>query len=149
MSQVFTEQLSPPAVRAWTNLLRAHAATTRALSAELQARHGLSLNAYEALHELAQADGGRMRRIDLARRLALTPSGVTRLLEGLEAAAFVARRECSSDLRVTYAELTDAGRAKLQEASCGHVGSVRAVLEDRLAPDEIETLAALLGKLPA
>jgi len=148
MSQVLNEQLSPPAVRAWTNLLRAHAATTRALSAELQSRHGLSLNAYEALHELAQAEGGRLRRIDLARRLALTPSGVTRLLEGLQEAGFVARRECSSDLRVTYAELTDAGLAKLREASCGHVGSVRAVLEERLSCDEIETLAGLLGKLP-
>jgi DNA-binding MarR family transcriptional regulator len=147
MSQVSTEHLSPPAVRAWTNLLRAHAATSRALSAELQSRHGLSLNAYEALHELSVAEGGRMRRIDLARRLALTPSGITRLLEGLEASGFVTRRECVSDLRVAYAELTDAGRAKLDEASCAHVGSVRAVLEERLDCDEIETLAALLAKL--
>ncbi|HEY1366213.1 MAG TPA: MarR family winged helix-turn-helix transcriptional regulator [Gaiellaceae bacterium] len=148
MSQVTPPHVSPPAVEAWTNLLRAHAATSRSLSAELQAGHGLSLNGYEALHELSQAPEGRMRRIDLARRLGLTPSGVTRLLEGLESDGLVARSECASDLRVTYAELTDAGRAKLADASCGHVGSVRAVLEEHLAPEEIETLAALLGKLP-
>src|SRR5262245_45966905 len=124
MSQVTTSHLSPPAVEAWTNLLRAHAATSRALSAELQAGHGLSLNGYEALHELSQAPDGRMRRVDLARRLALTPSGITRLLEGLEQAGLVARVGCASDLRVAYAELTDAGRTKLTQASCGHVGSV-------------------------
>jgi DNA-binding MarR family transcriptional regulator len=86
-AQVFSkQQIServPPAVRAWTRLLRAHAAATRLLNAELQAEHGLSVNAYEALYLLSRAEGRRLKRVDLSRRLALTPSGVTRLLEGL------------------------------------------------------------------
>jgi DNA-binding MarR family transcriptional regulator len=137
-----------PAARAWTRLLRAHAATARLLSASLQAEHGLSINDYEALDLLVRAEGRRLKRVDLARRLGLTPSGVTRLLEGLEEAGLVARASCPEDLRVTYAELTDAGADKLEAASCGHVGSIRAVLEEHLSDEEIQDLAELLGKLP-
>jgi DNA-binding MarR family transcriptional regulator len=149
MAQVLTPQTeTPPAVRAWTRLLRAHASTTRLLSAELQEDHGLSINDYEALLVLSRAEGARMKRVDLARNLMLTPSGITRLLEGLEDAGLVERASCATDLRVTYAQLTDAGRDKLEAASCGHVGSIRALLEGHLSQKEIDTVAVILGKLP-
>ncbi len=135
-------------MRAWTRLLRAHAAATRVLNTELQAEHGLSVNAYEALYLLSQAEGRRLRRVDLSRRLALTPSGVTRLLEGLEHAGLVERTTCPTDLRVAYAELTDAGAAKLEAASCGHVGSIRALFEAHFADEEIDELSELLGRFP-
>ena len=128
--------------------MRAHAAATRRLNAELQAEHGLSVNAYEALHLLSRAEGGRLKRVDLSRRLALTPSGVTRLLEGLEGAGLVGRTTCPTDLRVAYAELTDAGAAKLEVASCGHVASIRELFEEDFAEDEIDELSELLGRLP-
>jgi DNA-binding MarR family transcriptional regulator len=137
-----------PAVRAWTRLLRAHATTTRLLSAQLLDQHGLTLNDYEALLVLSRADDRRLKRVDLARRLLLTPSGVTRLLEGLERAGLVERAACDSDLRVTYAQLTDVGATKVEEASCGHVGSVRGLFEEHLSEAEIEALAEALGKLP-
>jgi DNA-binding MarR family transcriptional regulator len=139
---------APPAVQAWTRLLRAYASTTRMLSASLQAEHGLTINDYEALQVLVRADGRRMRRVDLARRLLLTPSGVTRLLEGLESAGLVERAACDADLRVTYAQLTDAGAQRLEAASCGHVGSVRALFEEHFSQEELEALAAALGRLP-
>jgi DNA-binding MarR family transcriptional regulator len=151
-TQVFPEQQIstdvPPAVRAWTRLLRAHASATRLLNAELQSEHGLSVNAYEALYLLSQAEGRRLKRIDLSRRLALTPSGVTRLLEGLEQAGLVGRTTCPTDLRVTYAELTDLGAAKLEAASCGHVGSIRTLFEAHFGDEEIADLADLLGRFP-
>jgi DNA-binding MarR family transcriptional regulator len=137
-----------PAVRALTRLLRAHAATTRSLNAELQAEHGLSLNDYEALYLLSRAEGARLRRVDLARRLALTPSGVTRLLEGLEECGLVERTVCPSDLRVAYAQLTETGAQKLEAASCAHGGSVRALFEAHFTEAEIDELADLLGRLP-
>jgi len=148
--QVLSAQVTEvaPAVRAWTRLLRAHASTTRLLNAELQAEHGLSLNGYEALYVLAHAEGRRLKRIELSRRLLLTPSGVTRLLEGLERAGLVERVSCATDLRVAYAELTDAGAEKLEAASCGHVGSIRSLLEEHLSEGEIEELSETLGKLP-
>jgi DNA-binding MarR family transcriptional regulator len=138
----------PLAVRAWTRLLRAHASTTRLLSAELQAEHGLTINDYEALYVLAHTEGRRLKRIELSRRLLLTPSGVTRLLEGLERSGLVERVSCPTDLRIAYAQLTDAGAEKLEVASCSHVGSIRALLEEHLSEGEIEELSETLGKLP-
>jgi DNA-binding MarR family transcriptional regulator len=135
-------------VRAFARLLRAYAGSTRLLSASLLAEHGLTINDYEALLLLSRAEGKRMRRVDLARRLVLTPSGVTRLLEGLEKAGLVERTACDHDLRVAYAQLTEIGSERLQAASCAHVGSVRALFEEHLCEEEIEELAAILGKLP-
>lgn len=128
--------------------MRGHAATTRALSAELVAEHGLTINDYECLLHLSRADEGRMRRVDLAERLILTPSGVTRLLDGLERAGLVERAACASDRRVTYAVLTAAGRAKLQAASETHVADVRAFFEDRFSESELGQFAELLARLP-
>ena len=118
------------------------------MSAQLVAEHGLTINDYECLLHLAQADKGRMRRIDLAERLILTPSGVTRLLDGLEAAGLVERASCASDRRVTYAVLTEAGRTRLHHASVSHVAGVRAFFEARYSGEELDQLAGLLGRLP-
>jgi len=137
-----------PAVRAFALLLRAQAVTTRQLSASLLSDYGLTINDYEALLVLASAPDQRLKRVDLARRLLLTPSGVTRLLEGLERANLVERAACASDLRVTYAQLTDRGRETLAEASCGHVSSVRSLFEEHLSPEEVEQLSEMLAKLP-
>jgi DNA-binding MarR family transcriptional regulator len=129
-------------------LLRAHSVATRLLNTELQAGHGLSINDYEALYLLSRAEGHRLKRVELARRLALTPSGVTRLLEGLEAAGLVERTACPGDLRVAYAQLTERGAAKLEAASCGHVGSIRSLFEEHFSELEIDELSELLGRFP-
>jgi len=144
-----TSQLTPkPALTAWIRLLRGQAAARRALDSELQAAHGLTVVGYEALALLSQAEERALRRVDLARELGLTPSGVTRLLDGLERDGLVAKGTCDKDARVTYAVLTDAGAERLERASCSHVGSVRALFEERYTEEELETLAALLGRLP-
>ena len=145
-SQVLTNQAS--ALDAWVRLLRGHASATRAMSAQLVAEHGLTINDYECLLFLAHAEEGRMRRVDLAEQLILTASGVTRLLDGLERAGWVERASCASDRRVTYAVLTATGRAKLQEAADSHITGVRTFFEERFSADEIETLSRLLGRLP-
>ena len=137
-----------PAVSAWLRLLRGGAAARRLLDAELQATHGLTVVEYEALLLLSQAEERAMRRIDLSRELGLTPSGVTRLLDGLERDGLVEKGNCSRDARVTYAVLTDAGAGRLETSSCSHEGSVRSLFEERYTPEELETLASLLGKLP-
>jgi DNA-binding MarR family transcriptional regulator len=146
-SQVLSTQASP-AVAAFVALLRGHSATTRALSAELQAEFGLTINDYEALLRLSCADDGRMRRIDLANELLLTASGVTRLLDGLERAGYVEKASCSSDARVTYAAMTPAGRKRFQRASRAHVAAVRKLFEERFDDEELATLARLLARLP-
>ena len=141
-----TAQTSP-ALDVFVRLLRAHASVTRLLNAQLQQEHGLTINAYEALLQLSRAEEP-MRRVDLANGLLLTASGVTRLLEGLERGGLIAREECPSDARASYSVLTDAGKAKLRQASKSHVGAVRALLEERFEHDELSRLAELLDRLP-
>jgi DNA-binding MarR family transcriptional regulator len=145
ISQLLSEQGS---VAAWVRLLRGHAGMRRSVSAQLQAGHALTVNEYEALLLLSHAQDNQMRRIDLADSLQLTPSGVTRLLDGLRERGLVEKAECPSDARVTYAVLTDAGAEKLREASCSHVAAIRALFEERYSAREIETLIELLGRLP-
>ena len=145
-SQVLREQAS--AVEVFVRLVRGHAAVTREMNAQLVADHGLTINDYEALLHLARADERRMRRVDLAERLLLTPSGVTRLLDGLEHAGYVDRDSCASDRRVTYAVLTDAGLEKLREASKSHVADIRSFFETRFSEEELDRLVELLDRLP-
>jgi DNA-binding MarR family transcriptional regulator len=136
------------AVEVWGRLLRGHAGVARELSASLQAEHGLTINDYEALLLLSNTEGNALRRIDLAARLVLTASGVTRLLDGLERAGWVAKQDCETDARVTYAVLTDSGHAKLDQAACSHVAHIRTLLEERYTCAELETLTELLSRLP-
>ena len=135
-------------VEAWVNLLRAHAVTTRQFNAELLADHGLTINDFDVLAQLARAPEKALKRVDLAERVLLTPSGITRLLKGLERAGYVANRPCAEDARVTYAVLTPAGEKKLAAARKTHVASVRALLSDLFDEDELTTLAELLERLP-
>lgn len=87
------------------------------IDAELGAAHGIGLSDFAALHHIAQAPGARLRRVDLARRLALTPSGVTRLLGPLERRGIVAREADGNDARATYAVLTRSGKALVKDAT--------------------------------
>jgi MarR family 2-MHQ and catechol resistance regulon transcriptional repressor len=118
------------------------------MSSQLEAEHGLTINGYEALLHLARAEEGRLKRVELARRLVLTASGVTRLLDGLEDAGYVERDSCATDRRVTYAVLTEDGRRKLEEASESHLSAVRSFFEERFSDGELDRLAELLGRLP-
>jgi DNA-binding MarR family transcriptional regulator len=142
--QVFRQR---PGLDAWVGLLRAHASLTRELNAELVHEHGLTINDYEVLLHLARADGARLRRVDLAERLLLTASGITRLLDGLERSGYVRKAQCASDARVTYAVLTDAGIEKLKAASETHMAGIRELFESRYTDDEIVTLGHLLARL--
>jgi len=141
-------QRTIPEIQVWVALLRAHASSTRRFNAQLVAEHGLTLNDYEVLLHLSHADGKRLRRVDLAERILLTPSGITRLLEGLERGGYVERASCASDARVTYAQLTDDGEAKLREAADAHVAGIREFFRDRFSRDELLALSGLLQRLP-
>jgi DNA-binding MarR family transcriptional regulator len=148
MAPQATTPTTSPEIEAFLRLVRSGIAVTRELSAQLSADHGLSINAYEALLQLARAPGRRMRRVDLANSLLLTAGGVTRLLDGLERDGFVAREECATDRRVSYAVLTEAGRKKLREADRSHTRQIRELLGGLFDHDELAQLAALLDRVP-
>ncbi len=128
--------------------LRAHAALTRELSSRLEALHELTLSDFDVLVQLYYADGRRMRRIDLARSVLLTASGITRLLDGLESAGLVAKERCESDARVAYAVLTESGVRKIEEARESHLADIEELFGARFSREELDQLAELLARLP-
>jgi DNA-binding MarR family transcriptional regulator len=133
---------------AWVRFLRAHAALTRELSSRLEAVHELTLSDFDVLVQLYYAEGQRMRRIDIARSVLLTASGITRLLDGLESSGLVAKERCASDARVTYAVLTKAGMKKIEDARETHLADIEELFGSKFAPQEKEQFAELLGRLP-
>jgi DNA-binding MarR family transcriptional regulator len=133
---------------AWVRFLRAHAALTRELSSRLEAVHELTLSDFDVLVQLYYAEGRRMRRIDLARSVLLTASGITRLLDGLESCGLVGKERCDSDARVTYAVLTKAGVTKIEEARESHLADIEELFGARFTVEERDQLAELLGRLP-
>src|SRR6266498_3329326 len=106
-------RLTDEELRAWQALLHAHDAVFRQLDAELQNEHGLHLGAYDVLLRLARAPEGRLRMSDLAERVLLSPSGLTRMVDRLVAEGLVERVRFDTDARVMLARLTDRGRGVL------------------------------------
>jgi len=132
---------------AFVALVRAHATVTRQLNAQLAADHSLTISDFEVLLRLARAPDRRLRRVDLAQQVVLTPSGITRLLDGLERQGWVDRASCSEDRRVVYAVITEAGLTKLQEARSTHVPQIEEHFARRLPREELASLVGLLGRL--
>jgi DNA-binding MarR family transcriptional regulator len=143
-----TSSLEGVALEAWRSYLQSHATIVRMLDAELIAEHGITTRDYEVLLYLAQSPSRKLPMSELAESTMLTRSGITRLVDGLVAGGFIERVSCQSDARVSYAQLTASGSAKLRDAGCTHVGSIRRLFLEHFDAEEIGRLAALLGRLP-
>jgi DNA-binding MarR family transcriptional regulator len=148
MDTITAASLDGVALGAWRSYLQSHATIVRALDSELAAEHGLTTRDYEVLLYLAQAQDGHLPMSALAERTMLTRSGITRLVDGLVAAGLIERVACPVDARVSYAQLTDAGHAKLRQAGCSHVSSIKRLFLEHFSPDELGRLAELLSRLP-
>lgn len=142
-----TGPLSSLELAAWRTFLRAHAQVVRRLEAELVAEHDLALASYDVLLQLAESPERRLRMTDLADRVLLSRSGLTRLVDRMEREGLVRRQACPSDARGTLAVLTDAGIARLRQAAPTHLRGVGEHVAAKLTDDELGTLATLLGKL--
>jgi DNA-binding MarR family transcriptional regulator len=136
------------ALEAWRSYLQSHATIVRLLDAELISEHGITTRDYEVLLYLAQTPDRKLPMSALAESTMLTRSGITRLVDGLVAGGFIERVSCPNDARVSYARLTDDGFAKLRDAGCTHVGSIRRLFLEHFDADETGQLARLLGRLP-
>jgi DNA-binding MarR family transcriptional regulator len=143
-----TRWLSDTEMRAW----RVFATTTPHLLAALDADlapHRVNLGDYEVLVHLSEADDQRLRMCDLSALLGLSPSGLTRRLDGLVKLGYVARVPSSADRRVMLATITPAGMAAMQAAAVDHVASVRRHLLDRLDPQQIDALGDIFAAVAA
>jgi len=107
----------------------------------------LTLGDYQVFVYLSNADDHSMRMCDLATMLQLSPSGLTRRLDGLVNAGWVERRNSRADRRVMLAVLTHAGHRKLEQAALPHLASVRRHIIDLLDPTELDAMARIFGKI--
>jgi len=131
---------------AWRGYIETVAAMGAALDADL-APYGLTIGDYEVLVRLSDVPSHQLRMCDLAGQLRLSPSGLTRRLDGLVKSALVQRDPSSDDRRVMLATLTERGLQTLTQAVPDHVESVRSRFLDQLSPTEIEVLASAFHKL--
>src|SRR5689334_23104325 len=147
MAEQGTPWLTEPEMRSWRALIDVTTGVLATLDAELRAEHGLSLGEYEVLARLSEEPEHSLRMTDLAGRLHLSPSGITRRIDGLVRAGLVERRQCPSDRRGSNAVLTAAGLRRLHEAAPAHVRGVRAHFVDQLSERELANLAAALSNI--
>ena len=144
-----TVPLSAHEQGAWRAFLRAHATVVRRLEAELVAEHDLPLASYDVLVQLSEAPQRALRMTELADRVLLSRSGLTRLVDRLERDGLVTREACPSDARGTLAVLTDAGLDRLRQAWPTHLRGVTEHVTSKLSPHETQLLEELLGRLVA
>ena len=128
--------------------MRAQTVLRRELEAEVLTPRGLTFNDFEALLHLSKAFEHRLRRVDLVGLLMLTPSGVTRLLDGLQEAGLVENVQCTDDARVTWARLTQEGLETVDCVGANHTERMRELFRGALTEDEVVHLSELLGRLP-
>jgi DNA-binding MarR family transcriptional regulator len=128
------------------DLALARALVIRDVDADLGTFHGLSLSDFAILRELDAAPGQRLRRVELAERLGVTPSGVARQLAPLERIGLVARESHARDARLALVVLTDTGARVFREALPTADESAARALSRWPVPDR-ERLSTLLARV--
>jgi DNA-binding MarR family transcriptional regulator len=130
----------------WRSFLRAHATVLRELERELN-EAGLPLGWYDVLLQLAEAQGHRLRMAELADRVLLSRSGLTRLIDRLQAEGLVRREPSPDDARGTFTVLTEPGLAALRRAAPVHLRGIRDHWLAHYSDDELRVLGGLLERL--
>jgi DNA-binding MarR family transcriptional regulator len=136
-----------PKLDDWRTFLQAHALISRRLDEELRAEQSMSLAEYDALVQLAGSPERRLRMSQLADRVLLSRSGVTRLVDRLVAAGFVDRSQCTTDARGAEAVLTDIGLTRLRQASRTHLRGIDRYFIGPLSADELGAIGRSLGTI--
>lgn len=137
-------ELNTTELRAWQALLHAHHDVMRQLDAELREEHGLSMSAYDVLLRLTRAPDRSLRMTDLAERVMVSPSGLTRTVDRLVSKGLVERDRFDGDARVMLARLTDRGQQVLRGAAKTHLRGIRRHFTGRLSETQLRNVASAL-----
>jgi DNA-binding MarR family transcriptional regulator len=138
---------SEAAAVASLRLFQASARLEEKFANALGSIHGLSLKDALLLMHVADAEGGRLSRIELAKLLSVSPSTVTRTTTPLEKRGFLGRESHAHDARFAYVVLTKSGRRAVAEAEATFERLAADIFGDRWTAAEGDTLATLLGRL--
>ena len=139
-----TAYLDETELRAWQALLHAHHQIIRTLDAELHSEHELSMAEYDVLLRLARAPSRCLRMTELAERVMMSPSGLTRVVDRLVGAGLVERDRFEGDARVMLARLTPKGGGVLREAARTHIRGIREHFTGRLSQAQLRNVASAL-----
>jgi DNA-binding MarR family transcriptional regulator len=139
--------LNDQEMAAWRAFLRAQATVLGALERELESERGLPIAFYDVLVVLSEADGGRLRMSELARRVVLSRSGVTRLVDRMEREGLVRREQCPADRRGYETVITAEGREVLRKAWPVHARGVAEHFARHLTKEDAEVVAEALGRM--
>jgi DNA-binding MarR family transcriptional regulator len=143
-----TNWLTAREMTAWRTYIETYGDLISAIERDL-AEHGLTLGDYQVFVYLSETPDRSMRMCDLADLLQLSPSGLTRRLDGLVRAGFVTREPSTDDRRVMLATLTPSGFAALEAAAPDHVASVRRHVFDHLDDEQVDALASIFQAIRA
>ena len=132
---------------AWGALLQVHAAVVPVLDQELVAKAGMPLRFYDVLLELAAAPERKLRMSDLADRVVLSRTRVSRLVEEMAAAGLIVREQNPEDRRSAYATLTDLGLRRYRQAAPTYLAGIEEHFAQRLADRELDVLATVLQRV--
>ncbi len=130
-------------------LLQSAEAIKNRLAGEFSAVHGLSVSEFFLLMQLDQTTGRRLSRVELAKRLHVSASTVTRMATPMEKLGLLTRESDSRDARLAFVVLTDTGQTRVQEARTTFAKQAGYVFRDRWTPKEQDQLAALLHRFVA
>jgi DNA-binding MarR family transcriptional regulator len=125
----------------------AHAGLKATFERRLEAEAGLPVQWFEVLVRLARTPGHRLRMSELAAQSAVTPSGLTRVIDRLTEVGLVARESCPTDRRSWYASITPEGLHRIQNAVPVHLAHIEELFGSALSPAEEQALSAILRKL--
>lgn len=102
--------------QSWHELMGRYNRLTCRLDRELESAHGLSSSEFEVLQQLHGGTAGELRMADLAERVHLSQSALSRLVSRLERDGLVQRTACQADRRSVWIHITDAGRERYDQA---------------------------------
>lgn len=140
-------KIDPRGITAWRAFQATHALLVDHVDRMMEARGYLGSASIEILSALSEAPNGAMRMSDLARRVAMSPSGLTRHADRLVQSGLVERAACPSDRRSTYAVITDSGRKHLASAWPSYEEAIDLFLLKPLSCDDLGALDRALSKV--
>jgi len=139
MRSVTDRNLDDPRITAVGLFAETFTGLAARLSEQLGA-HGLSPIEFEVLLRLARSPGHQLRMTDLAAQTSLSTSGATRVVDRMVRDGLLCREACTADRRISYAVVTDAGLARIDEALPGHLELIERWFTGQLTPAALEQL---------
>ncbi|HSR23472.1 MAG TPA: MarR family transcriptional regulator [Candidatus Eisenbacteria bacterium] len=136
-----------PRLSAWRAFVEAHTAVMDALERELTEQRGISLPWYDALLQLSEAPGCRLRMSELADSIVISRSGFSRAARRMEEAGLIARQPSPEDGRGAYVVLTDHGRRTFRRAAAVHLRGVASHFLRHLSEQEAAVMEAVLRRV--